>query len=360
VTESTNGIALASAAARGHDEGRTTPEDETVWRRRVALATGYAAAGVAGLAILWYARVFVFLLFGGLLLALCLESLASAVARRTSMARRTALLLVLGAMGGLLALLISWRGPSVIDQLQQLQGRLPAAFRSLGERLAAYPVAQSAAAQLTALNGAIASNMLTMAQRVVSSTTTFAVALGIVVFVGMYVGAEPARYVDGALAMIPPARRPDARILLSRVAHSLRWWLVAKTLSMLAVGTLVTVGLLVLGIPLAGTFGLLAGLLTFIPNVGPMLSAVPPLILALAMSPGRALAVAALFVSVHIIEGMALTPLLERRAVRLPPALTLAVQLISATMVGPIGVALAAPLTAVGLCLARDRFQDVE
>lgn len=321
--------------------------DSYEWRSRIALATRYAFVGVVSLAVLWYARLLAFLLFGGLLLALCLDSLASDIAKRTHLPRRVALLVVFGVSAGLLVSLIWWRGPAVVDQLQQLQERLPAAFAALAARLSAYPI--------TEINRALAASMLSMAQRAVSSTTGFAVGAGIIIFVGVYVAVEPALYIDGALSLVPEARRPFARSLLRRIAHSLRWWLVAKAVSMVAVGALVAGGLLLFDIPLAGTFGVLAGLLTFIPNVGPILSAIPPLVLALAISPERALSVAGVFVCVHIMEGLAITPLIERRAVRLPPALTLAVQLVSATLVGPIGVALAAPLTAVGLLLVSSR-----
>jgi len=118
---------------------------------------------------------------------------------------------------------------------------------------------------------------------------------------------------------------------------------------MVAVGTLVTVGLLVLGVPLAGTLGIIAALMTFIPNVGPLLSVVPAALLALAISPGKGLLTVLLFALVHFLEGNIITPLLQRKIVRLPPALTLTAQLLLAVIAGPLGVALAAPLTAAAL-----------
>jgi predicted PurR-regulated permease PerM len=120
-------------------------------------------------------------------------------------------------------------------------------------------------------------------------------------------------------------------------------------LSMVAVGTLVTLGLLVLGVPLAGTLGIIAALMTFIPNVGPLLSVVPAALLALAISPGKGLLTVLLFALVHFLEGNIITPLLQRKIVRLPPALTLTAQLLLAVIAGPLGVALAAPLTAAAL-----------
>ena len=120
-------------------------------------------------------------------------------------------------------------------------------------------------------------------------------------------------------------------------------------LSMAAVGIIVTLGLWILGVPLAGTLGIIAALVTFIPNVGPILSVVPAALLAFAISPVKGLLTVALFILVHFLEGNILTPLLERQIVRLPPALTLTAQLLLAVIAGPLGLALAAPLTAAAL-----------
>jgi predicted PurR-regulated permease PerM len=118
---------------------------------------------------------------------------------------------------------------------------------------------------------------------------------------------------------------------------------------MAAVGALVTLGLWGLGVPLAGILGIIAALMTFIPNVGPVLSVVPAALLAFAISPGKGLLTVLLFIIVHFLEGNIITPLLQRQIVRLPPALTLIAQLLLAVIAGPLGLALAAPLSAAAL-----------
>jgi predicted PurR-regulated permease PerM len=118
---------------------------------------------------------------------------------------------------------------------------------------------------------------------------------------------------------------------------------------MVAVGLLVSIGLWILGIPLWGTLGIITAALTFIPNAGPILSAIPAGLLAFAISPSKGLLTILLFFVVHFIEGNFVTPLAERQIVKLPPGLTLAVQLFLASVAGVLGVALAAPLTAAVL-----------
>jgi predicted PurR-regulated permease PerM len=122
---------------------------------------------------------------------------------------------------------------------------------------------------------------------------------------------------------------------------------------MVLVGVLTTVGLWWLDVPLALTFGLLAAALTFIPNFGPVLSVVPPALLALADDPTRALYVAVLYLAIQTIESYAVTPLIQRRTVSMPPALTIMSQIVLGVLVGAIGVAVATPLTAAAMTMVR-------
>jgi predicted PurR-regulated permease PerM len=115
-----------------------------------------------------------------------------------------------------------------------------------------------------------------------------------------------------------------------------------------------------LGIPLAFSLGVLASLLTFIPNIGPVLAALPALLLAFVDSPTRALYVALLYLGVQAVESYGITPFIERETVSLPPAVTLATQLALGLLAGFAGVIVAAPLAAVGVVLVQTFYiQDV-
>lgn len=127
---------------------------------------------------------------------------------------------------------------------------------------------------------------------------------------------------------------------------------------MFAVGAMVSIGLWALHVPMAGTLGLLAALLAFIPNFGPVVSAIPPILLAFTVSPRHALLVIFLFCAVHAIEGLLVTPVAERTMVRLPPGLTLSVQVLLGFIVGALGVALAGPLTIVAIDLFRTVYRE--
>ena len=156
-------------------------------------------------------------------------------------------------------------------------------------------------------------------------------------------------YYNGIRRLVPEEHREKLDACAASVAQILRWWVLAKLISMTMVGILISIGLWIVGVPLAGTLGIIAAVMTFIPNVGPLISVIPAVLLALAISPTKGLLALLVFAIVFTIEGYVVTPLLERNIVRLPPALTLTMQLLLATVAGPVGVALAAPVAAAML-----------
>lgn len=309
--------------------------------------------------LVWIARTIILLTFAGVLFAILLSSLCVWLERRTGLRRRWSLPLVLSLLGAVFALTIWLRGPAISIQITQLQERLPAAIKAMTSRLSNQEWGRwlvdhgFGADQLPR-----ARDLLPGVTNVLRGTVGFLVSIVIVLFLGVAMAAEPERYRNGFEHLFRPQTRPYVGYVLDEIGQSLRWWLVARVVSMAAVGAIVFLGLKLLRIPLAGTLGILAALLTFIPNVGPFLSAIPPVLLAVVNGPRQAFFVVLLFCAVHAAEGLLITPLAERAAVRLPPALTFSMQLLLALIAGPVGIALAAPLTAVGMVLMRTVYAE--
>jgi predicted PurR-regulated permease PerM len=168
----------------------------------------------------------------------------------------------------------------------------------------------------------------------------------IVFSLSVYLSSEPEMYYNALRRAMPAEHRDTLDACAASVAQILRWWVLAKLISMTMVGILIGIGLWIVGVPLAVTLGIIAAVMTFIPNVGPLISVIPAALLALAISPTKGLLTILVFAIVFTLEGYVVTPLLERNIVRLPPALTLTMQLLLAAVAGPVGVALAAPLAA--------------
>jgi predicted PurR-regulated permease PerM len=175
----------------------------------------------------------------------------------------------------------------------------------------------------------------------------------IVFFLGLYGAAAPDAYTRVVLALVPPERREQWAAMLTEMKTSLTRWLFGRAVAMLTVGVLVALGLFLMKVPLAGTLGVLAGLLTFVEYVGAVVSAVPALLLAISRGPGIVVGVAVLFTVAHVIEGYILTPLLVRSTVRIPPGYTLSAQLLLGSIFGAAGLTFATPVTILATVLVK-------
>jgi len=127
-------------------------------------------------------------------------------------------------------------------------------------------------------------------------------------------------------------------------------------MAMSVVGVLTWLGLWLVGVPLAPILGLIAALLAFIPNIGPIIAAVPAVLLALSDGPTMALQVVGVYVAVQALESYAITPLIQQERVSLPPALIISTQLLMGVLFGVLGLALATPMAALGLTIIREAY----
>lgn len=191
------------------------------------------------------------------------------------------------------------------------------------------------------------------------STTLAAVgAFVLVVFIALYLAADPSLYRRGLLRMIPLNKREKATEILDEVSDALNRWLVTRLICMLAIGGLTTVVLMLLRVKAAVALGLIAGLLEFIPIFGPLLSAVPALALAIVDSPQKALWVALAFVLIQQIEGNVINPLLMKKRIDIPPALTIVGVALMGLVFGFPGLLIAEPLLVAMLVIVKRTYVE--
>jgi predicted PurR-regulated permease PerM len=297
----------------------------------------------------WEARIILLVLFAGCLGALILATLTSSLQTWFRIPRVIAFASVLVAIGSALGLGVWLRGPALAQQLSELQTEIPDAIRYVFASLHEYSWGRWILAKTT--DATQSSRWLSYAAAgiggAMATTVTTVACLLLVFLASIYLAAEPEFYMRGIRRILPPTHLAKFEACLDGAVHTLRFWLLARLVSMTAIGLLVTVGLWLLAVPLAGTLGFIAALLTFVPNLGPFVSAVPAVLLAFAVSPVKGLLITGLFCLAHFIEGNFVTPLADRKIVKLPPFLTLSLQLLLAPATGALGVALAAPLLAV-------------
>lgn len=334
--------------------------DRAEYVRRLLIA----ALIVILLVVAWMLLDLLLLLFGAVLMAVLLEAIAGALSARTRMPHRWSLMLsVLGLAA--IVVTVGWTfGSEVRSQMEGLTTRLAEAWRPLEAELTAN---QTGREVLRSIEAAILGP--TGAGYVARAAVLLTNGIGgfiLVVVGGIYLAAQPQLYRKGVLLLFPRAFRAEAAHTLDLSARALRHWLLGQLAIMAIVGTLTGLGAWLIGLPSALALGLIAALLEFIPYLGPILTTVPAVLLGLAIGPEAALAALGLVFVVQQLEGYVITPLVQREAVTLPPALTLFALLATGLLFGPLGLLFSAPLTVIAyvaigeLYVHRTLGEDIE
>lgn len=330
----------------GDPQQRSPDSDSLAWKTLVVTSVALGC-GVLVLFV-WYSLHVLLLVFAGILAAVLLQGLAALVQRITSLKRGWALAIVLTLLVTVTVLLTWLTLPTLLTQLGQLGERLPLAGESLKHFL-----------EKSQLGATVVQHLPTPAtvrgwgDRALGSIGTMMsgffggiVTMAVIAFVGIYIAVEPQVYIRGILRLVPQARRDRFSEVLGAIGYTLKWWLIGQAVDMAALGICTALGMWLIGIPLSLLIGVLAAIFNFIPNIGPIFSLVPAILLALTVSPGKVVWVLLLYVVLQSLEGYVLQPMIQRRAVRLPGALIIAAQVLFGLLGGIIGLALATPLTA--------------
>jgi predicted PurR-regulated permease PerM len=310
---------------------------------------GVAVTAVVVLVLLWYAIDVVLLAFVGILFAILLRAPADWLCERVGVSERLSLATVGAATLALLVAAAVFFGQGVIAQALQLVDRIPEIVGTLKERLAESEPGGRVLA-LVDSSGLFAGGdgqFIGRGLGLIGSTFGAIANVLIVIFFAVFMAAQPRPYVDGFLFLVPRPRRKRAREVITEIGNVLRRWLVGQSLLAAGVALLTGVGLLLIGAPFAVTLALFAGLMEFVPYIGPFVAAVPAILVGFAEGPELALKIALLFLAIQMIESYLLAPLIQHKAVYLPPAAILFAQVLMGAIIGALGVAVATPLAAV-------------
>lgn len=372
-------------------------------QRNDALRTAAMVVGLAvTLLLLWVARNLVLTVFLGVLFALAVSAGADRL-QRWKIPRGIGAPLIVFAFVGLLAAFGSWIGPTVRQQTTELRTKLPEALEKLedwvesrgggviatitgfGEEAAPpTPVAVGDSAARAPADimiavtvdstkhaatgpGATKAAPTTLRDRLVAQIggagryflhllgSTLAVLGGIVLvmFLAIYLAIDPSIYRRGLIHLVPARARPRTEEILTAIAVTLRKWLVTQLIAMVVIGAVTTAVLMALKVRAAVPLGILAGILEFVPTIGPILSSLPAIAMGFVDSPEKALAVAIAYLGIQFIENHLLIPILMKEGVDLPPALTIVVQALMAIVFGILGLLVAVPLLAAIMIATR-------
>ena len=320
--------------------------------RRVVIAV--TIVGLVYLA--WQVRQVTMIIFGGVLLATLITATAGKIRQLVPIPEKPAVGVAVFLFFCLIGITGWWVGDSIMAQFGELREKLPHAFEAFRQWLQSVPFGSALADEWESIGDAEVP-WLDVATYTGTALGAFANAV-LILAIGLYLAASPGLYRRGMVRLIPPAYRQRTEDGLSAAGNGLRSWLLGQLFTMTVIGVLTAIGLHFLDIPLAIPLGIIAGLLEFVPFIGPLVFAVLAVVLAFTEGPTAALYVALLALGLQQLEGYVLTPLIQRRTVSLPPALGLVSVIIFGGLFGIPGILLATPLMVVIMILVKKLYSE--
>jgi predicted PurR-regulated permease PerM len=322
---------------------------------RTATIAGVVLAIALSVFVVVYAASGFLLIFAGILFAVFLDALTSGLGRVLPIHRAIRLALVCLATGAALAVFLASVGSVAVGQTPDLLATLEEEMRGLQRMIREFGAVDE--------NGEIDGDNNNnggwidwlpdpaglFGQVRVAFETTFGVVGNIVVILvmGVFLAAQPGLYRDGLTRLVTPSSRRRFGQVLDEIGTTLRFWLIGQFVTMTIIGLIVWAALAAVGMPGAILLGLTAGLMNFVPIVGPILAGIPIVLVAMAQDWWIVFYAIGVYLFIQFLEGNILTPLIQRRAVRLPPALIMGAIVIMGLLFGLPGVILATPFAAV-------------
>ncbi len=332
--------------------------------RRRGFPLGWVLLAVIVVALLVRTIDVLIIIFLAIILAVYLDAVSGFLQRRLGVPRylglTAAVTLTIGGMVGVFFLI----APAVTAQVQDLTANLPKFLSELDQSInrlfSRVPVLRRGVSEgsepgllATSLNelvgvlrGAVVPYLKGGVELIIEVISVFVMAL--------YLARNPSTYVEGVIALIPPERRSLARIILYDLKFTLHAWVVGQLIAMSVLAVLTTLGLWLLDLPYFLAFGVFAGVAAIVPFFGTLFSTLIPALFALGVvGLGKAIAVTALGIGVHLIEANFVAPVVMERQVNLPPVITIAGVLLIGKLFGLTGLIVAVPILAFVMVLIR-------
>ncbi len=313
----------------------------------------FVALVVVLLLLLYKTLSVLMMILAASIIALYFHGLAGLIARLTNLPHKWSMalsfivtFLVVGAMFWLI-------GARIQQQISEMSDKLPEMIDQARSKLQEYPWGDRV---LNQFSGDKAEKYLSSAQQFFGSTFGTLGDIYVIIFLSIFLTAEPGIYKQGIIALVPPQSRERAREILNLLAHKLMSWLKGHIFAMTVVGVLTGIGLSILGVPMALGLAVIAGLLNFIPNFGPMIALIPAFLIGLTIDMNTALIIAGMYIFIQVIESNIITPTIQRKLVNSPPALIIIGQLTIGAVTGYLGLILATPLVLIIMVLVQELY----
>ncbi len=285
------------------------------------------------------------LILAGALISVFFHGVADLLRKKTPLGKVwsliVAVLIVLLLAAGFFWLI----GAKVNEQVDQLTEMMPQFKMQLKEFLSNTRVGQLLQEQMQ--KGGSQEKVAAFFANFFRSTFGIIGEIYVILFIGLFFTVAPHLYTKGMVRLVPPSRRDRANDLLSNLGRGLKRWLAGKLFAMAAVAVMTAIALLIIGMPMWLALAVIAGLLNFIPNFGPVIAGIPAALVALSISPTTALIVIIVYVIIQVIESNFITPKVQQHLIKIPPALIIIAQVLVGTIAGFWGLLLATPLALI-------------
>ncbi|TWR31130.1 AI-2E family transporter [Mucilaginibacter pallidiroseus] len=335
------------------DTKKPAPGELRNFAKKVWIVVGILALSVCLILILRVAFNIVLMVFAASLIAVFFHGLGDFIQRRTKLKRPAAMAIsVIGSFLILIAL-FWFMGATIQSQVKALSDDFPVLVEKGKTQLEKSDIGRSIIEKINRIDSGM---VMSKAQGVFSTSFGVLGDLYIILFLGIFFTVSPSIYKDGIIILSPNSAKKDTRVVLDRISLVLKGWLKGMLLAMLLIAILSVTGLTILGIPMALTLALMAGLLNFIPNFGPLIAMVPAVLLGLTVGPNTAIIIAVMYILIQTLESNVITPMVQKRMIDLPPALTIIAQLLMGSLSGVLGILLATPLLAIVMVLVDELY----
>ncbi|HEV7277571.1 MAG TPA: AI-2E family transporter [Devosiaceae bacterium] len=331
-------------------ETNSPPTPDGKWISKVV----FVALLVVGGLLVWHLSYVFMIAFAAIIVATILGLAADLTARFTPLrggwAKAVSWLLIAILLGGFIFLL----GTQIAEQFRNLVTEMPDMVRQAGNLIGVADLEEIVADRLQSFVSE--EGRFVDVANITTSLVSIVGMLVVVVFAGIFLAIDPDSYRRGLLQLVPDTYYGRIEFALDTAGRALRLWLAGTLVAMLVVGVVTTAALYAIGLPSALALGIIAGVLEFIPFIGPIVSVLPAILVALPEGYTMVLWVGLIYLAIQQIEGNVLVPLIQQRTADLPPLIGILSILAATLLFGLPGVLLAVPLALVIIVLVKQLY----
>lgn len=294
------------------------------------------------------------LVLAGALIACFFRGLSSLIKKKSGWSTKITMSISVGGIILIVAGIFWLIGATVASQASQIEETFPQMVNDAERSLSGSRIGREILEQIEELQSS--EEVPNFVSRFFMTTFGGLGDIYIILLIGVFFTISPQLYKNGIIHLVPPRKREKARDVLEYLGNGLTKWLAAKFIAMLAVFILTAIGLVILDFPMWLTLALIAGILNFVPNFGPLAAMIPAVLIGLAISPSTALIVAIMYTTIQLLESSLINPQAQQKLIKIPPALIILSQLFVGAMTGIWGVVFATPLVLIIIILVQELY----